>query len=92
MPCYADGLHWLVSYDENGKRYLSVFNNEGNERSFEKGDTIHHEADKTVNVVFNVPSSPKVIKEGYAKADIQRINDDKYLITVPAASFVILEF
>ena len=37
MPCYVDDLHWLVSYDENGKRYLSIFNNEGNERSFEKG-------------------------------------------------------
>ena len=92
MPCYADGLHWLVSYDENGRRYLSVFNNEGNERSFEKGDTIYHEADKAVNVIFNVPANPKVIKEGYAKSDIQRISEDKYLITVPAASFIILEF
>lgn len=92
MPVYVDGLHWLVSYDENGKRYLSVFNNEGNERSFEKGNTIYSEADKTVNVSFNVPASLKPIKEGYAKADIQRKDDKNYLVTVPAASFVIFEF
>lgn len=92
MPCYADGLHWLVSYDEKGVRYLSIFNNEGNERSFEKGNTIHSEADKTVNVTFNVPANIEVIKEGYAKADIQRKDDRNYLVTVPAASFVIFSF
>lgn len=92
MPCYAEGLHWLVSYDEKGTRYLSIFNNEGNERSLEKGDIIHNEADKTVNVTFNLPANLNVIKEGYAKADIQRKDDQNFLVTVPAASFVIFSF
>ena len=92
MPLFVDGLHWLVSIDENGKRYLSIFNNEGNERSLEKGDIIHHEADKTVNVTFKTAANLNVVKEGYAKSNIEKVADDKYRVNVPAASFVIFEF
>lgn len=92
MPCFVDGLHWLVSYDEKGTRYLSIFNNEGNERSLEKGDIIHNEADKTVNVIFNLSANLNIIKEGYAKSCVEKTEDNKYRVTVPAASFVIFSF
>lgn len=92
MPCYVDGLHWLVSSDEAGNRYLSVFNNEGNERSFEKGDFIHKEADTTVKVSFKQNADISLVKEGYAKSLICKNDDGTYSITVPAASFVILKF
>ena len=92
MPLWVDGLHWLVSTDENGTRYLSIFNNEGNERSLEKGDIIHHEADRAVNVTFNTAANLNVLKEGYAKADVEKLDDNKYRVNVPAASFVIFTF
>ena len=92
MPCYADGLCYLVSEDEGGDRYLTIFNNEGNERSLEKGDIIHSQADKTVNIIFKEPSDIKVIKEGRGKINIEKKDDYTYCVKVPAAGFVILKF
>ena len=92
MPCYVDDLCWLVSEDENKSQYLSIFNNEGNERSLEKGDIIHNEADKTVKVTFKNPADISIVAEGYASAKIERIDDCNYNITIPAASFTVLKF
>ena len=92
MPCYADGLCWLVSQDENGKRYLSIFNNSGNQRSLETGDNILPDTDKKVNITFKSPTVIKVIKEAAGKTDIEKISDTSYCATVPAAGFVIMEF
>ena len=52
LDCYVDGLCWLLSTDKSKKRYLSIFNNEGNERSLVYGNIIHKEADKSVKVTF----------------------------------------
>jgi len=92
MPCYADDLCWLVSEDENGSRYLSIFNNEGNERSHEKGNTIHKEADAKIKVKFKSPANLSVIASGVSSADIERIDDCNYNMTIPAASFIVLKF
>ena len=92
MPCYTDSLCYLVSTDENGKRYLSVFNNEGNERSLKKGDIIHREADKKIKITFKEPVSVRIIKEGAGKIKLEKENDFTYFATVPAAGFMILSF
>lgn len=92
LPCYVDGLCWLVSIDEAGNRYLSIFNNEGNERSTEKGDTLISEADRTVTVTFQEPVTLSVIKEGNRRISIQKQDKNHYFVEVPAAGFVILKF
>ncbi len=92
LPCYADDLCWLVSTDKAGNRYLSIFNNEGNERSMEQGDTLLSEADRTVTVSFREAVNLSVIKEGNRKISIQKQEGNTYLVEVPAAGFVILKF
>ncbi|MBE6551976.1 MAG: hypothetical protein E7665_07565 [Ruminococcaceae bacterium] len=93
MPCFADALHWLVSTDENGKRYLSIFNNSGNERDIKRGDIIHREADRTVTVTFKDETVPEKLVEGdVAPVSIMRIDEKTYKILVPAASFAIFTF
>ncbi len=92
MPCNADGLHWLCSGDSAGRRYLSIFNNEGNERDLGRGDIIHPEADKRIKVEFKNPGELVKVKEGYREAVIEKADDNTYYVTVPAASFVIVEY
>lgn len=52
MPCTLDDLCWLVSEDDKGRRFLSVFNNEGNKRSITEGNIIHKEADRKVKITL----------------------------------------
>ncbi|MBQ7108859.1 MAG: hypothetical protein IJN99_00655 [Clostridia bacterium] len=92
MPCYADDLCYLVSEDENGSKYFSIFNNEGNERCLRRGNIIHREADKTVKVTFKEAANISVIAEGADPVKIERIDDFNYNITVPAASFAVIRF
>lgn len=93
MPCTVDALHWLVSTDENGKRYLSVFNNAGNERDIRKGDLVHSEADRTVTVRFREEAVPELLVQGtVGSVALSRIDALSYRLTVPAASFAILSF
>ena len=93
MPCYVDALHWLVSTDENGKRYLSIFNNAGNERDIKQGDLIIREADRTVTVTFKEPVTPEKLVEGVnMPVEIQRVDDKTFKVHVPATGFVILTF
>ena len=92
MPVCVDGLCWLVSTDKGGKRYLSIFNNDGNERSNAYGDKIDNSFDRTVNVSFKKAADIKVIKEGNFPSEILRVDDNTYSIKVPATAFIILEF
>jgi len=93
MPVYADGLCWLVSTDENGSRYFTVFNNNGNERSLTKGDIIHREADRTVRVTFkeDVPSLD-IHRTSALAATVAKFDDRNYDVTVPAAGFAVLKY
>ena len=94
MPCYVDDLCWLVSSDNAGKRYLSIFNNEGNERSLEHGNTLDPEADRVVTVTFKETVELKLVKESVQtdKVEIQKVNANTYRVKVPAAAFVIFEY
>ena len=93
MPCYVDALHWLVSTDEKGKRYLTVFNNSGNERDIKRGDIIHPEADRTVTVTFKEATTPQKLVEGAnATVGLERVDEKTYKLHIPATSFAILAF
>lgn len=92
MPCFADSLCWLVSSDKSGRRYLTILNNEGNERSLEKGDIILKEADRRVKITFNSSVEPKLIKSGAGRVDVEKTDDFVYCANIPAAGFAIFEF
>lgn len=92
MPVSVDGLSWMVSVDDQKRNFLSIFNNEGNERSIYKGDTILHEADRTVTVTFKEPTELKLIREGYEKINVQKVDACTYKVEVPATSFVIFQY
>ena len=91
MPCYVDDLCCLVSTDENGQNYLTIFNNEGNQRTVENGDVIDERATKTVNVEFK----KDVNLELYRKAQdvkVEKIDNKKYKITISGAGFGLFKF
>lgn len=92
MPCYVDELCWLVSTDANGKRYLSIFNNDGNERNLLKGNIIHREADKEVTITFKEKTIPHVLKETMGSICLEKVDDLTYKATIPAAGFAIINF
>ena len=91
LPCTVDSLHWLLSSDENGS-YLTIINNEGNERDLEKGDIVHHKADRTVKVTLKQPSELDVLKISAENVKIHRIDPVTYMVDVPAAQFIILKY
>ena len=91
MPVYVTGLCWLVSTDEGGKQYLSIFNNDGNTRTREKGDVVDSAADRVVDVKFKKPTDIKVVKQGNFTSEIARVDETAYKIKVPATGFIIME-
>ena len=92
MPCVADGLQWLVSADEKGQRYLSLFNNEGNERYLDRGDVLDHTMDRWVTVTFREEPKPQLITSSGVDVAVERADDRTYRVFVPAAGFAVLAF
>ena len=92
MPVIVDGLHWLVSVGEDGKRYLTIFNNEGNERSLDLGDVIDHKADRRVKVTFKEKPQLEIVRSFCDGVKVERIDDKNWYVTVPGAEMVILSF
>lgn len=92
MPCYVDGLHWLVSVDEKGQRYLTIFNNEGNERFLDRGNVIDHKMDRWVNVSFKEVPQLKIVVASDDKVAIQNLQGNTCQVFVPATGFCVLAF
>ena len=92
MPCFADGLDWLVSEDENGQKYLSLFNNEGNERYLDRGDVLDHQMDRWVTVRFKKEPDLRVITSSGDSVEIRKADAGSYRVFVPAAGFAVLAF
>jgi hypothetical protein len=92
LPCTADNLHWLLSEDEKGCRYITVFNNEGNRRSIHNGDNLIREANGTTVLTFREAAKPEVIRTGSEGVTLRRMDDDHWQLAVPAASFAILRY
>ncbi len=91
LDCTVDSLLWLLSKDEIGNRYLSIFNNEGNERDLLCGDTILPEADRRVKVSFREKETPKIITSGTGKVILEKGENNDWYVTVPAADYVIIK-
>ena len=91
MPCVADGLLWLVSEDEKGRRYLSLFNNEGNERYLDRGDVLDHTMDRWVKVTFRDEPKPRLVTSSGDGVAVERADDRTLRVFVPAAGFAVLE-
>lgn len=92
MPCTVDGLHWLVSYGQDGRRYLSIFNNEGNDRDMALGNVIDHRADRRVKVTFKEAAQLRIVRSFCDGIKLERIDDKNWYITVPATELVILSY
>lgn len=92
MPARADALCWLVSTDENQKRYLSIFNNEGNERTHAYGDTVRHEADARVTVTLREEGEITPVIASSPDIRISRVDGYHYTVDIPATEFVIFSF
>ena len=92
MPVTVDALCWLVSTDERGKRYLSIFNNEGNERTHAYGDTVRHEADATVTVTLREAGELSIVKASSSDIGISRVDAHSFSVEIPATEFVIFAF
>jgi len=81
----------VLSSDENG-RYITVFNNEGNERDLFKGDIIHHEADKIVMLTMKKASEPAIIQASSKNVKIEKIGDGRFALTLPATDCAIIKY
>lgn len=94
LPCNVSGnAHWLLSrsYD---KWFLAIFNNEGVERSVEKGDYLLNQADIKATISFKEePRGLRILKcWPAAKHALRRQEDGTYDCIIPAGGFYILEF
>lgn len=92
LPCTADNLHWLLSQDDKGCRYVTVFNNEGNRRSIHNGDNLIREADAATTLTFWEATQPKIIQTGSEGVLLECLDSKRWRLTVPAASFAILQY
>lgn len=92
MPVWVDGLHWLVSTDDKGRRFLTIFNNEGNTRTTEFGDVIDPEATRTVTISSKEPLNLSIFKDARENVQLTKIDDRNYRATISGADFIILQY
>ena len=95
MPAVVEGLPYIVSTNDKGERFVSIFNNEGNERDLSKGDILHAEADKKIKITFKDSVNPTVVASSiYApvKVDIERIDDKSFNMVIPAGRYAVIKY
>lgn len=92
LPCAVSGdVHWMVN-SSGDKWVLSLFNNEGVERSVEKGDVFVAEAEVATVIRFkNKPSNLRVLKS-YPEKMLEKKDDGTYCYAIPVGGFCLLEF
>ena len=91
LPVYADCCHWVLSSDENG-RYITVFNNEGNERDLSKGNIIHHEADKVVMLTMKDAAEPRIIQAASGNVKLENAGNGQFALTMTATEFAVIQY
>ncbi|MFA6287049.1 MAG: hypothetical protein WC661_06640 [Opitutaceae bacterium] len=91
FPCMVSGgAHWLLNRCGD-KRLLSLFNNEGVERTVEKGDVLIAEAEITAIIRFkNKPASLRILK-GTPEITLTKKDDGTYGCKIPAGGFAVIE-
>lgn len=92
MPVWVDDLHWLVSTDDKGRRFLTIFNNEGNTRTTEFGDVIDSKATRTVTISSREPLNLSIFKDARENVQLTKIDNCNYRATISGADFIILEY
>ena len=88
----SGNIHWLCTRQKN-KWNLAIFNNEGIERTVEKGDVIIEDASVDIKIKFD--SSIKSITELQTGEDfhaIEKLDENTFAATVSAGDFILLEF
>jgi len=91
LPVTVESLHWVLSEDENG-RYVTVFNNEGNNRTLENGDEIDHSADAVTTVYTKDGIAPQIYYASSDKVRLEKKKEGEYALFVPATDLVILKY
>jgi hypothetical protein len=94
FPCTVSGcVHWLLSRLDD-KWLLTIFNNEGVERSEEKGDYFLSEADIEIAISFKEePKRLRLVKcWPIGKHSLNRQENGTYCCIIPAGGFSIFEF
>ena len=93
FPCnVSGGVHWLLNRSGT-KWFLTMFNNEGVERSVEKGDRFLKEADIRASICFKEePHGLRILKSWPDGGSLERKEDGRYYCTIPAGGFYIIEF
>ena len=79
---------WLLSEDENGE-YLTVLNNEGNERNLDLGDRPLHEADGTAEIRLAQPTELSVLTASDPGVRLERKDAQNRTLFLPANSLAI---
>ena len=92
LPCRVDGLLWLLSEDDKGRRFVSIFNNEGNTRSVKNGDVIDPRANARVKVTLQKPGKLECVKSSADTVRAETSDGRDWYVDVPAAGFVIFEY
>ena len=92
LPCRVDSLHWLLSENDKGQRFVSVFNNEGNTRSVKNGDTLDPAANARVKITLKEAGKLECVKASTDGIRAESTDGKHYYVDVPAAGFVIFEY
>jgi hypothetical protein len=93
FPCsVSDGIHWLLNRSGD-KWILSMFNNEGVDRSCEKCDSFIPEAE--IRAIMNFKKEPagiQIVKCFPSGQTLQRETAVTYQCVIPPGGFLIFEF
>lgn len=88
LPCQVTGqLSWILNRTENG-HVLGLFNNEGVERTREKGDVLLHEADTQAVIDAHGQSLRVLLGDEQA---LHRCDDGLWRYDLPAGQTALLE-
>ncbi len=93
FPCnVSGGIHWLLN--RSGEKWvLSMFNNDGVDRSCENGDSLIPEAEIRAIIKFQKePDGIQIVKCFPAGQTLQRKTNLTYQCVIPPGGFLILEF
>jgi len=77
--------------DEHG-RYLTVFNNEGNNRVLREGDCIDHKADASAAIRAKPDVEPEILYSSPNNVRLEKGGQGEYSLFVPATDLVILRY
>lgn len=89
LPCNVEGdIHWLVNQCTSGGYYLTIFNNNGVNRTVAEGEKVIDGSDVTVSLTFKNGTKP-ILLEG----DTELLTDgNKYRLTIKGGEIAFIKF